>query len=587
MAASFKDQSIDVLKTQLARVVHGTWERKEDGWWLVQTSDQKKEEIHWHQDLRRKVIQDIIDAAKATIPSKEWTIKDVDQYRQQEVAMQKTDGERVFTSADRRLHWSRAPAGRFSASVFSQLRPEMFPLDSMEPDYQVYSLHGNGIGKDLGLNISPQLGMLDRERYLLEQTGEYSSVQSQSLHVFISMPNAFPAFASLSIYDKKWQLTSYGASSFTATNYRADGELFAPSSVLTETLEALAYRPALDPDTRQPLEASARLQGIWKRINATFADAVNRDPLGLLHGQCWIDYAQEVKKPVLANLCDSQTQREPKMFVPLPVQTHTTIYLKRDDADGWVLGRPIDPIWNRTHRLDRNLLLQYVKLVSRENDATVEEQAMAMDIEDYAITFCSGIPSARLFRHSNQSIENSDGPRLYGAALRAGIRPDPRTGILDIQRLPAYAIGSLQLNFNDGLLSRLGSDEQYDSGICPQIIMPNGLQGLYLKIATTFEPVFEVKDEEDGKLTLYSLDYFASSISDIIDNPAALERLSFRMGSERAVKFSLCLGERSMDETLTDPPMAMVSTTWKTLPAAIKKMLIDKINENPPDPPES
>ncbi|MEI7985415.1 MAG: hypothetical protein WCI55_07275 [Armatimonadota bacterium] len=57
LAASFKDQSIDILKSQLARVIHGTWEQKEDGWWLIQSSDQKKEEEKWMWETRNTVLQ--------------------------------------------------------------------------------------------------------------------------------------------------------------------------------------------------------------------------------------------------------------------------------------------------------------------------------------------------------------------------------------------------------------------------------------------------------------------------------------------------------------------------------------------------
>ena len=80
LAASFKDQSIDVLKSQLARVIHGTWEQKEDSWWLVQTSDQKKEEEKWLWETRNRVIQSQIDVLKAVAPTSEWTTQEAYKY---------------------------------------------------------------------------------------------------------------------------------------------------------------------------------------------------------------------------------------------------------------------------------------------------------------------------------------------------------------------------------------------------------------------------------------------------------------------------------------------------------------------------
>jgi hypothetical protein len=581
LAASFKDQSIDVLKSQLARVIHGTWEQKEDGWWLTQSSEQKKQEGQWHRDLRRKVIQDIIDVAKATAPTKEWTISDAEQYRRQDMAMRQPDGEHVYTSAERRQFYAKAPPGRFAASLFAQLKPEMFPLDSMEPEYQLYAIRGNGIGKELGIDISHQLEMLNREYNLLS-----TELSDKGEHVIVAVSNSMPLRTSVTVYDKKWQLTAYGSPSMSAPNYRADGELFTPSKNLTESLEALSYQsPVVDPDTLQTLEDPPRMRNIWKRHNDTFADAVNRDPLGLLQGQSWIDYANESKKPMLANLCDSPTGREPKLFVPVPVQTHTTFYTKRDDADGWVLGRPIDPLWNRSHRLDRNLLVQYVKFLSKQDEATIEEQAMAIDIDKYANTFCSGVPNLRLLHRDIPYRDLSICSGLYGAAIRAGIMPDARTGILDIQKLPAYAQGYLRLDYNFGSLVHLVTDDS-NNAICEQYLMPNGLQGVYLKVEPSIEPIFELKNE-DGEPRAFSLslEYFAETIKEIIGDQSALDKLKFRLGTRRKAQISLCLGERSIDEVLTDPPKNLVDYTWKSLPQAIKKMVMDKINEDPPVPP--
>ena len=583
LAASFKDQSIDVLKSQLARVIHGTWEQKDDGWWLVQTSDQKKEEEKWHRDLRRKAIQDLIDAAKANLPGKEWTIKEADQYRQEGANMRQPNRERVNSSAERRRYLAKAPSGRFMASLFSQLKPEMFPLDLLEPDFQLYTINASKIGKELPLDLAKNLEILDRESFLVSITGEDSDIQRNSQHVIVNMPNSFPLRPDVTTYDNKWQMTSYNSPSLLTPTIRVNGELFAPSKLLSEIVAALSYRPTYYEETGKLVDDKSKMEPIWSRVNATFLDALNRDPLGLFQGQSWLDFAREKMQPMLASLCDNPVNRDPKLMVPTPNQTQTNFFVKRDDADGWIVGRPVDPLWNRSHRIDRTLILDYVKRTMRDELATIEDQVIATDIGFYARAFCYDIPNVNLLQNDIRS--ESVSCAMFGAALRAGIRPDPQTGIIDIQKLPRYAQGELYGNYMDGTLLRLVMDEEY-SGICPQFLMPNGIRGIYLKVVPSFEPTFEVKNEA-GTSEVLLLSTFAFLVAENMDEKVPLDKLTFRLGRVRTMKVSLCLGERSMDSELFDPFVGpLVASSWNSMPADVKKMVLDKIRERATEPPK-
>ena len=53
------------------------------------------------------------------------------------------------------------------------------------------------------------------------------------------------------------------------------------------------------------------------------------------------------------------------------------------------------------------------------------------------------------------------------------------------------------------------------------------------------------------------------------------------------MKVSLCLGERSMDSELFDPFVGpLVASSWNSMPADVKKMVLDKIRERATEPPK-
>ena len=137
----------------------------------------------------------------------------------------------------------------------------------------------------------------------------------------------------------------------------------------------------------------------------------------------------------------------------------------------------------------------------------------------------------------------------------------------------------------DGELSQLASDDKY-SGTCPQILMPNGIRGLYLKVVPSVEPTFEVKDVA-GTPEVLLLSTFAFLVAESMEEKVRLDKLTFRLGRVRTMKVSLCLGERSMDSKLLDPIAGpYVASSWNSMPADVKKMVLDVIRDRASEPPK-
>ncbi len=581
LAASFKDQSIDVLKAQLGRVIHGIWEQKEDGWWLVQTGEQKKEEVSWHHEMRRTFIQQLIDKSKANRPIKEWTIKEAELYNRQITEMTKSTGEHRMTSAERRAILSRSAENRFAAGLLSQLKPEMFPLDSLEDDYRFYSVNGAPIGQELPIDCDSCLAMMDREIALSGLVGDQAVPDSHGKRVLISVSSQFPFTPEIAVYDQYWKFVALPDTWLLNPRTRTIGESFPLSDYLTAFFEAARLGIARDVAGEEAVWRQSQYKEILNHIRAVFLDAPNQDPLGILQGRCWIDFSKSVKQPMLANLCDGILS-DPKYSVPAVQQTQTVINMMRDDHDGWILGHPANPLWNRTHRIDRYLVQQVARLKNKPDEVlTIEERGIIADITKFADTYCEGIPNDHYLIGSNMGPgmggDSSILLEIYGATARAGIKPNPRTGTIDQADLPSWARGYLLTKYMEGSFTQFIPENKRD--LCPQYCIPNRIQGMYFKIRHSIEPTFEIKDPEIGNYRA-SLDDLAGVVKVCMEKKFPLELIPFKLGSVRHIDLSLCLGDKVMRTSVEDPPInALAKSGWQILDPSLKQRILQKVKE--------
>ncbi|MEI8282865.1 MAG: hypothetical protein WCG75_10705, partial [Armatimonadota bacterium] len=263
LAASFKDQSIDIVKSQLARVIHGNWEQKPDGWWLTQTSAQKKEELGWNREIRRSLIQSMIDAGKAHLPQKEWTINDAEKYQRLRKDAVKPNGEHKYTAAERRSIFAQSADNRFAATFLSQLKPEMFPLDSLSDDYQLYTVNGDGLGQNLPLSLVDNLAMMDRELRLSALLTNRPASDSASRRILFTMQHEYPIYPSVVIYDGYWRYNALPDTFVLSPLVRFKGESFPLSPALKDYFEAIKLGAQVDDEDPERAKARAPFKSIW------------------------------------------------------------------------------------------------------------------------------------------------------------------------------------------------------------------------------------------------------------------------------------------------------------------------------------
>ena len=585
LTARFADRPLEEVKTQLARVVHSTWTKKDDGWWLVQTEDQKKEEVLGHRQLRRTVLQDLIDGAKALTPTQEWTIRDAESYSRDLKASNLKVGEKIYTAAEKKAVRGRSAQSRFAASLVSKMTPELFPIDQMEPDFSLYTINGDSIGRELSIETAKELDWFSHDYQLqLQMSSNPAGIISHATRVLVTVPNTFPTRISMEIYDPSWRFVSIASSGPWMKSYKAEGEAFPLSTLLEENWSYIETKPKPDAEEAEIEREIDRMQKIRDRNDKVFLAATKTDPLGLLAGMSWIDFSKYVKKPMLANLSESIISNEPKTFVPKESQSHLTFYAKRIDADGWVLGTPADPLWNRMHRVDRSSVEMLTNLNQIDGEKiTIEQRAAAVDIRYMADIFFSGIPNDELLS-ANSDLSGGTPTAVLGTMLRDSSFKIPMRASFQVSRLPPDAQGYLLQSLRDSELFKL-LPENLD--VSPNWYLSKNWSRVTVQITTDNEPFFRYKTQ-DGEDDC-SLFQMANVIASLMESKSPLiNLLPMKVSSMRTVEVAICLGDRKIKENLDDPPSRNYrSYVWGTLPPEIKQRVLDKMRENSDeDPPK-
>ena len=579
LAASFKDQSIDVLKSQLARVIHGTWEQKEDGWWLIQSSDQKKEEKKWVRDIRDKILQTQFDDLKAIAPKTAWTIIDAEKYWLSVKESQSKLSEKTWTVKDTNALRLKSSESRFAGTLATLLKPEMFSGDPILGRYTTHGLPGH---IELPIDIGEALAQLNSEIQMYRQVSQ--SPESSEAAKFFEVnlqPGEVPVI-SIGFFDRNWQYVHSGIPSlYLPTRFVAHGEDYPLSPETQDVFNLLAQFDESDRD--QVIGQNSR-SPVFQNAVATFANASKRDPLGIKQGRCWLDFARFVKKPLLVNLEEDNGELRPPKIVPTIEQPDFWIGMKREDSDGWVLGRPLNPEYNRGRRCDRSLVESLSRNLSGTSPFSFETQLKTKSIGAFVEHFKNRIPNDQfLYDYMN------DGSLIIGilGSLAPGQLDSCLNGkVLSVEAFPPDAHYYLACSASLGMLNELSQRPDKDKVLmCPLYCLPKGVSGMTMSVLMSTEPVFELKEADvlSGKKSL-SLNVFAKSIKNSLEK-SVTPLASFTVTSKQILTTTFHLGSKSKNFVNSGLTSGKSSPkyTWETLPNAIKNQVLDKMLTLPPE----
>lgn len=574
IATSFENQSIDTIKAQLARVVHGTWTQKEDGWWLGQTGEQQKEEKNWNIAHRRALVQWELDHLKKNAPTRDWTQGEAEQFWIQSKKARSKSGERTSDAKRQELRLE-TPQNRFVARVAALLKPEFFPLESFEYDRSRYAVNGLPGHVRLPIDLSSAFQSYKVENDLLKiVSGQEKENPARHFEVRAGSFEA-PEF-NIYIYDDNWQYVDSCWASFDAgyDELVAEGENFAlsPETQAVMNYSNLIEKNLYDDDAYPMLKQ----QPLYPRITQAMREATKTDPLGLLQGPCWIDFAKGQHKPLMVNLEDQTEMYRPKQFVPTEKQKSPVLGMQRIDEGGWVLGRPINPLLNRTLRIDRSLVERFTKLVADTDVHSIETQIPLQDIGRYCWTYALGVPNYKF-------LVGYDAPSngvfcLLGTLSQDQLKYCANGGRIPANQLPDRAKRYLTDLWANGNLDELSPLAKGEANSTPIYMLPNGIQGMNLTVEDQKQQVFEFVRDDAGQSPRGSmvLADFASLIREAIQGyPVFLEK-PFKVGTARGMTAKVYLGDKFVTQTVTGPQTFDEKTyTWKTLPDSMKAPILD------------
>ncbi len=578
LAASFNNQTIDVVKTELARVIHGTWEKKNDGWWLVQTKEQKKQEEQWVWDGRNKTLQAQIDGLKALAPKSEWSIKDAEKYWIDYENSHKITGEGVWNRARRLALRLQSPDSRFCAQVATQLTVKMFTEDPLKLNVNRYSVHGLPGHIELPIDLGPALRQYANERELLRSvsTVEDSDTADQKpAHLEVTYYSGEGQFLFFTWLNKEWKVLGNGIPSLHLPNssLQVQGEIFPISPPLKEIL---AYEREISGATKAgPVFERLRGNPVFDEAVSTMFEATKKDPLGIIQGRCWVDFARSVGKPLLVNLKDDEQIIRPQLQVPTVKQSGLVIGMMRDDADGWVLGRPINPLFNRSWRLDRKLIEDYARITRVANTPNFYPLLQRCSIVNKINLHSGGVPNAPFLLDDQNDIGTL--PAIVGTLTEDQLNRCLAGATVSMSELSTFAQELVNLNaaaggFNELTPLNLNEPGQHSPYYC----LPNGVTGIRIGASIRIEPEFQFDSEPvEYYGTTLDLETFASLLKDA-KKDSGLTEMKFKLGTKRALVATAYLGSKSKSQEISEPIVQkdLPTYTWNTLPEEVRQQVL-------------
>ncbi len=578
LAASFKDQSIDIVKSQLARVIHGTWEQKLDGWWLTQTSAQKKEEQKWNHDQRYELYQWEINRLKGYAPTKELTRAEVQKYYANRVTGKEIDGPNLsgIPSVPRRKVLNiMEPENRFQTRIAAQLKPDYFDFEGLTKGENRYTSQGLPGHIKIPINGAEPLASFLRESRLAVDIGVTEARQVSTVTNFeILVDSGEVPGLHITLYNHLWRYVDscWASIELGAEDLIAEGEEFPLSPESRRRFDYLNLVNEARYDHSQ--DASLKANHEYETCARVMRQASQTDPLGLLQGICWVDFAKSQHKPLLVSLEEDVYQMRPARFVPKVEQLPMRVGMQRVDEDGWILGRPKNPLYNRTWRLDRSVVETFAKIVESPKFLTLENQLRIDDISRFAWSFAHGFPNAEFLIGFEG---RGNGPfcilgTLSSEQLQSCIQGDripaeklPERGRIYLQQLAAH-----------GNLDELCPLIKKDEWSTPMYCLPNGIQGMSIGASETQVPVIALGDKPDAKcMHLYS---YANKIRKAIQTNSSQLDEPIQLAYRTALTAEVHLGERVVTQTVDQPGEGeRKACTWKTLPDSVRREVLERI----------
>ena len=567
LAASFKNQSIDLVKTQLSRVVHASWTNRDGLLWISQTEEEKKAERLEHREIRRKQIQNRLDSLKSYIPKHSLTTDDVNDYMQylkgryEGGFFHSQSGEGIPKTLE---EVSRSkPIFRLAARLSTLIKPDSFNLDGFDTKLTMWHSNSSLNGLiPLPIDYQETLSRFEEETEAFRPASlDPSSVMFLPMHLVVANN-----FESVAVFDRNWKrIDNVGISPTPSPASAAKQEYF---TISPETIEGI--NAGFSTHEFESMKQIPAIQKVWEVLRRPDLE----DPLGIVYGRLWLDFARFLDKPVLVSIPDSITELDPLFKFKSKMHEFIRDGYDRIDADNWLLARPLDPLEARVRRLDRSLIRHYADLTlsrrSHSLDESAENGAIGLSVILRNQIWIGSQYFPTIYRQSNLLP-------VYGNLSRA-IRSKIRSGIsIPVTSLSQDAIDAIRFLRDLDYLYSI-SDKDSAGGTNPYFplsVIPNDFANMLFEANLSTDIVFKVKgNHPDIEL---SLDYLKLELKRLAASEVThhFDGLLLQYAECKRLNMRLRIGRKTFEDHISEEPAQFSQPIlWENLPADIKDQIL-------------
>lgn len=572
LAVSFEDQPVEEVRTQLGRVIHGSWEIRNNAWFLTQTSSEQAEERKWNIEQHKAAYAYRLSQLASYAPKTEWTAVDAEQFvvDYQKFRSKSTEAQNSAKGAEQLM--MRSPSNRLNATIAAYLKPEMFPLEGLDRENPRFSPTPLPSHFKLPISVQGALQRFQVESQLYESaTGKKRDSWQGAVNMEVRTSGFEQPEFTLYLYDQNWRYVTSCWASLDVNNevFKAKAESF-PLSPETQAMVDFSDHLSEDRYDRT-LDGGYKANPLYKKACQVYFNATQTDPLGLIQGACWVDYAKSQGRPLIVNLEEDVYLNRPHLFVPTEEQDPLSAGMVRVDADGWVMGRPRNPLYNRTWRLDRAVVEEFSKLVASPNFTTLESQIKADDLGRQCYMEGMGVPNEQFLIGYDY---RGNGPfcllgTLTSDQLRKCLAGEDIPTTQMNPRAKGYLYALMQNGNLDNLSPLIGESEQSTPAFC----YPDGLPTMTLGATWGEVELFSFSDSPTALGR--SLEGFKYDLKQALGKDPGLSGQKITTWKARQLTAVLKYGTRKEIQSAEDLGHQGAKTyTWDTLPDETKRKLL-------------
>jgi hypothetical protein len=252
----------------------------------------------------------------------------------------------------------------------------------------------------------------------------------------------------------------------------------------------------------------------------------------------------------------------------------------RQDSEGWVLGRPLNPLHNRTWRVDRADIERYAKLTKVAMTPNLYPLAQINAVIQQIDLFSSGVPNGQFLLDDRRV--SLDLTCILGTMSEEQLENCLRGGRISVSELTPKGKEFLKVLASQGGLNDLTPYDVKDAGtLNPLFYLPRGIEGMSIGASLRSEPEFRFEADPDEDHSPVQDVWSLARMLKNAKSDSPFFDAKFRLGSKRTLVATAYLGRKSTSDQSSTPIIEpdLPTYTWKTLPESVRQQVLNEMKK--------